>query len=74
MTQHGCHNRPPYKTSMPVQDGYFMDGVTRAPRMVPVPFRMARDCQYTKSALGQADRACAGCRHKALNEGGVVAC
>lgn len=60
--QNGCHNRAPYRASFPAQDGWFMDGVTRVPRMVSVPFRMAPECQYTTSALGQADAGCTGCR------------
>ena len=38
-----------------------MDGYTRTPRMVPMPFRMEPTCQYTHSDLGQADTRCAGC-------------
>lgn len=58
----GCHNRGWFRTILPVQDGWYMDGATRVPRMVGSPFRMARDCQYTKTALGQADPGCVGCR------------
>lgn len=58
----GCHNRRPYRAILPLQDGWFMDGVTRTPRMVSVPFRMSPECNYTLSALGQADPRCAGCR------------
>ena len=57
--RNGCHDRKPFKESVPVQDGHFMDGVTRTPRMVSSPFRMARDCQYTKTTLGQADKGAA---------------
>jgi hypothetical protein len=32
--------------------------------MVPMPFRMAPDCQYTQSELGQADKRCDGCTWK----------
>jgi hypothetical protein len=66
----GCHNRRDFTRITPVQDGWFMDGVTRVPKMVAVPFRMAMDCQYTKTALGQADKACHGCARR-LNEGGL---
>lgn len=61
---YGCHNRPPFRSVLPVQDGYFLDGVTRVPRMIAVPFRMSKDCQYTHTSLGQADQGCAGCKHR----------
>lgn len=48
----GCHNRRPFRESQPVQDGHFMDGVTRFPKMVSQPFRMNPDCQYTHTTLG----------------------
>lgn len=64
MNLNGCHNHKPFRTSYPAQDGWFMDGVTRTPKMVPVKFRMAPDCQYTKTALGAADKRCEGCKHK----------
>lgn len=60
----GCHNRPEFRPATVVQDGWFMDGVTRVPRMVSVPFRMAPDCQYRHTDLGKADPACEGCRHR----------
>jgi hypothetical protein len=41
-------NRGEFKEFMVIQDGYFMDGVTRYPRMVSVPFRMSRDCEFSK--------------------------
>lgn len=62
--KHGCHNRAPFKTITPVQDGWYMDGVTRVPKMVAVPFRMAFDCQYCKTDLGKVDKGCEGCRWK----------
>lgn len=60
----GCHNRAPFRTTLVVQDGWFMDGVTRVPRMVAAPFRMAPDCRYTHTELGQADTGCTDCRHR----------
>jgi hypothetical protein len=60
----GCHNRGPYATRQIVQAGWWMDGVTRVARMESIPARMAKDCQYTLSKLGQADQGCTGCRHK----------
>lgn len=66
----GCHNREPYKQSMIVQDGWLDQPIntshtTRIPLMVASPFRMAMDCQYTKTELGQADKRCAGCKWRA---------
>jgi len=61
----GCHNRRSYKTSTPVQDGHFMDGVTRTPKMVSVPFRMSTECNYTHTDLGRADSRCNGCKWRA---------
>lgn len=60
----GCHNRPPYSTSQPMQDGWYMDGVTRTPRMVYVPHRMSTECQYSRDPMGygQQDPRCEGCR------------
>lgn len=57
-----CHNRAPFRTSQAVQDGWFMDGVSRTPRMVSIPFRMSPDCEYSKSDLVQADKGCTGCK------------
>lgn len=61
---YGCHNRREYKATVIVQDGWWMDGQTRAAKMVSKPFAMSRDCQYTKSDLGQMDARCNGCRHR----------
>ena len=50
----GCHNRAPFKVSTELRDHHG--------RLVTSwPFRMASDCQYTLSELGQADKACHGC-------------
>lgn len=48
--RHGCHNRAPYKPVVELGEGHSF------------PFRMATDCQYTLSELGQADQSCQGCR------------
>lgn len=61
----GCHNRAPLRRTIVVQDGWFMDGVTRVPKMVAVPDPMTKDCHYTHTNLGQADTGCEGCRHRA---------
>jgi hypothetical protein len=62
---YGCKDRAPYLSSIPAADGHYMDGYTRTPRMVPMPFRMAQGCEYTKSELGQADTRCHGCTWRA---------
>lgn len=64
MKPYACHNRAPFQPKLPVQDGWFMDGFTRTPRMVAVPFRMSALCNYTHTELGQADGRCTGCRHR----------
>lgn len=50
---------------LPVQDGWWMDGQTRVAKMVPSPFRMSAECQFTHTALGKADPKCVGCKHRA---------
>lgn len=62
---HGCHDRPEYREVLPVQDGWFLDGTTRTPRMVAMKFRMERSCQYTHTDAGKADAGCDGCRWRA---------
>ena len=62
---YGCFNRPSLKTQAIVQDGFFMDGVTRTPRMVSIPDPMTKDCQFTHTELGKSDPKCTGCTHKA---------
>ncbi len=49
----GCYNRAPFLPIVAMPDGHSF------------PFRMAMDCQYTLSALGQADPRCVGCRWRA---------
>lgn len=65
MSKYGCFDRPPLRTQVVVQAGFFMDGVTRTPRMVSTPNPMTKDCQYTHTTIGQADAKCQGCKHKA---------
>ena len=60
----GCHDRPPFKPFTKVADGHWDYGVQRIPKLTSVPFRMAKDCQYTHTALGQADQRCTGCQWK----------
>ena len=64
--RNGCHNRKPYRVSMPVQDGYFMDGVTRISKMISAPFRLSTGCEYSKSSLGADDKGCTGCQWKQI--------
>ena len=59
---YGCHNRTPFRDVYPVQDGHFMDGKTRVPRMTAAKHVLSRDCQYTKSDLGRVDPGCVGCK------------
>lgn len=61
---HGCFNRAPFKASLKVPDGWWDDGVQRIAKLITIPFRMAMDCQYTLSQLGQADQKCHGCKHR----------
>lgn len=56
-------NRGPFKKEMVIQDGWYMDGYTRTPRMVSSPFRMAQDCQFQKDDKYNLPD-CVGCKHK----------
>jgi hypothetical protein len=61
--KYGCFNRPPLGTRpMPMQDGWYIDGVTRTPRLVPLPFRMRPECVYSQD---KADQKCTGCKWRA---------
>lgn len=64
MKPYACHDRPEFRTRLKVQDGHFDDGHQRIPRMVAIPFVMAKDCQYTNTELGQKDPRCEACKHK----------
>lgn len=64
MSRYGCHNRAEFKPMTPVQDGWYMDGHTRTPRMVAMPHRMEKSCQYQHTELGQRDRRCTGCARR----------
>lgn len=59
---YGCHNRKDYVPTYIV--GY------RQVKAEMVPVRVTntgtRDCQFTKTALGQVDPGCEGCRWKLL--------
>ena len=63
----GCHNRRGFQSWVEVQAGWqesdsVDDSKTRSPVMDIVPFRMAYDCQYTLTELGQQDKGCEGCK------------
>ena len=36
--RYGCFNRAPFKKTLVVPDGHFMDGVTRVQKMQTIPF------------------------------------
>lgn len=56
--RYACYDRPPFTGDVMVQNGWTEDGRRN---MVPIPYVMARDCQYD---LRAADGKCAGCRHQ----------
>lgn len=58
---YGCKNRPPFAAAQVLYGHRAVDG---RPIRILVPNRMEPDCQYTKTALGQVDAGCAGCKHK----------
>ncbi len=64
MNRYGCHNHPQRKPGYLAQDGWFLDGVTRAPRMVKVKDVMSKNCQYSNST---PDERCAGCKWRVGN-------
>lgn len=49
-----CHNREPFKPVVVTSHGEQFS------------FRMAYDCQYTMTELGQADPRCAGCKWRQI--------
>ena len=63
--RYGCHGRAPFVTTMTAQDGWTNDFRTRTPNMVEVPVRSEPECQFTRSALGQADQRCTMCKWSA---------
>ena len=76
MNPYACHNREPFREEVEVQRGWRdvptgvhqvwdnQQATVRVPAVSQVRFRMNPDCQYTKTALGQADPRCEGCKHK----------
>lgn len=55
--RHGCHNRPPLRDAITVQDGWTDDGRKINKQM---PHVMSRDCRHD---LRQTDQGCKGCPH-----------
>jgi len=55
--KYGCHSRQPFVPAYKATNGRQW-----------IPTFGQQDCQFTKTTLGQADKGCAGCLHKA-NEG-----
>lgn len=65
MTHYACHNRPPFKRTLTVQDGYKPEGTRN---MVEVQFRMSPLCEFATTELGKVDERCGDCRHKTNKE------
>lgn len=57
---YGCFDRKPLATRAVVQDGWYSDGTTRYPKMIPIPDPMTKSCQYDRSVN---DLGCSGCKH-----------
>ena len=60
-----CYNRPPFKDTVLVQDGWMWREMTRLPRMVEIPDPMSKTCQQ-HGPMGEATLHpekwdCAGC-------------
>lgn len=65
---YGCHNREPLRDEAVVQSGWARLNnrpIVEARYMEVISDPMSKDCQYTHSALGQADAKCEGCKHRA---------
>ena len=62
--KYGCHNRPDYKPTLMVQDGYYTEDHLRISKMVEIPFTMTTECQFTKTDLGKTDPKCNNCERK----------
>jgi len=58
---YGCYNRKPFKSAQVLHG---MSSKTGGHVKILIPFRMATDCQYTKTELGQKDPGCVDCRWK----------
>jgi hypothetical protein len=64
-----CHNRPPFASTLRIQDGWTDSGPSRFPVMKAIPFRMTPGCIYsTDPLIGQHDPGCIGCQWKQQTE------
>ena len=55
MSEYGCKDRAPYKPAQLLHDHH-------GRLVASIPHVMTKDCVYTTSALGQADKRCDGCK------------
>ena len=62
--KHGCHNRPEFKPVVDLGHSIVQTSHGIRSERVTFPFRMATDCQYTKTELGRKDKSCHECRHR----------
>jgi hypothetical protein len=63
--KHGCHNRPEFKPVVDLGKYPIVDSNNELwAASMSFPFRMATDCQYTKTELGRKDKSCHECRHR----------
>lgn len=53
--KNGCHDRAPFATEYRLTGGGMQAN-----------FSAGKPCEYTKSALGQTDKGCLGCKWRAL--------
>ncbi len=61
---YGCHNHPPYRSHMTVQDGWFNMDNLRVPRIKIISVAVPPRCEYTHSPQGAADQRCEGCNYR----------
>lgn len=65
MSSYGCFNREPLADMLPMPSQYTMDTGTHkviCAETVHIPNVFAKDCRYTLTELGKADKGCIGCR------------
>lgn len=68
---YGCFGRKPFRETFQAQDGWTSATLTpdivpstRKPQMVTIPFRMSKQCEYSLTELGKADKGCVDCEWK----------
>ena len=59
---YGCHNRAPYADRVLLGPELLMECGEVIEINRSYPHVMTKDCVYTTSALGQADKKCHGCK------------